>query len=119
TPVRSVSGPAGDGVLAVPRDAPLRPGGGRGGGEEPAQGAAPGPAAAALWRGAAAGGFGRLLAVPVRFPAGPVRSAGRGAVPRGRAGEPGAPEPVDRPDRHAGAALRALQRGLAGAAHGR
>src|SRR5690606_34284457 len=118
-PERSVSGPSGHRVLAVPRHATLRSGGGRGGGEEPAHGAAQGPAATPLRPGAAAGGVGRCVRVPLQLPARAVRPAPGLPLPGARAGEPGPPEPAHRQGRCTGAALRSLPAGLACATHAR
>src|SRR5690606_8480080 len=118
-PERSVPGPTGHRVLAVPRHAAFRPGGGRGGSEEPAHGAAQGPAATPLRAGAAAGGVGRRVRVPLQLPARAVWPAPGLPVPGAWAGEPGPPEPAHRQGRCTGAAFRALPAGLARATHAR
>ena len=102
-------GPRGRRVLAVPRDAPFRPRGRRGGRASNLR--------TALRQGLQHRHYGQAVRLEVsascaeslaELPAGAVQPAAAGAVPGARAGEPGAPDAADRPAGRAAAAVSAL-----------
>ena len=114
-PRRSLPGPHAGRLLAVPRHPRRRPVDRRGGGEEPAPGAARRAARAPVRRAAAARGRGRLPAAPRAVPARPVRASRAGPLPLRRPGQPDAARLADRPGRRRRAQVHRVRAGAAGA----
>ena len=101
------------GVLAVPRDARRRPVDRRGGGQEPAPGAAGRAAAAPVRLRGAARGRGRVPAAARAVPARPVRTDRGRPLSLRRAGQHRAAVLAGRPGRHRRAQVRAVRAGAA------